>query len=133
MGVCMNKMGVLFATLALAACANGSPGMGLGAGGGTTGHGGNGTGGASSTSSSSGTDGGASSTSSGHASSSSSTSSTSSSGMVVCNAQNCATSCCLGPMCSQYGMTDDQACGLQGQECMDCTVYSQACIDGCCQ
>jgi hypothetical protein len=36
-------------------------------------------------------------------------------------------------VCQPYGMTDDNACGIRGQTCLDCTLSSRACINGYCQ
>ena len=51
-----------------------------------------------------------------------------------CNAGNCPSSCCQGGVCQPYGMTDDDACGLDGAECMDCTMQggSAFCNNGYC-
>jgi hypothetical protein len=34
--------------------------------------------------------------------------------------------------CTQYGGTDDQQCGLGGEQCIDCTSFGLACIFGYC-
>lgn len=48
-----------------------------------------------------------------------------------CSVESCSSGCCYGNVCA-FG-TQDIACGVSGNRCLDCTAYSgTTCVNGAC-